>query len=142
DLALKSVPLERRQLFQNLQEQGRHEALILELEKSFTNAPFWLDCHYQVCEALAVLEAEEAQRAVENLVANFIARFPQLVQFAFADGVPFASDETRQWIESLRTGNGLAQERSEEHTSELQSRENLVCRLLLEKKKQRSANRR
>src|SRR5207302_9123453 len=28
----------------------------------------------------------------------------------------------------------LAQERSEEHTSELQSRENLVCRLLLEKK--------
>src|SRR5690606_39564890 len=29
----------------------------------------------------------------------------------------------------------LAQPRSEEHTSELQSRENLVCRLLLEKKK-------
>src|SRR5690606_39325969 len=27
--------------------------------------------------------------------------------------------------------------RSEEHTSELQSRENLVCRLLLEKKKER-----
>src|SRR5207302_7273015 len=31
-------------------------------------------------------------------------------------------------------GRGL---RSEEHTSELQSRENLVCRLLLEKKKVR-----
>src|SRR5690606_42059319 len=29
--------------------------------------------------------------------------------------------------------------RSEEHTSELQSRENLVCRLLLEKKKTREA---
>src|SRR5690606_39452582 len=29
----------------------------------------------------------------------------------------------------------LAQIRSEEHTSELQSRENIVCRLLLEKKK-------
>src|SRR5690606_40903956 len=29
-------------------------------------------------------------------------------------------------------------ERSEEHTSELQSRENLVCRLLLEKKKRQS----
>src|SRR5436309_12655584 len=28
--------------------------------------------------------------------------------------------------------------RSEEHTSELQSRENLVCRLLLEKKKERA----
>src|SRR2546430_3059031 len=31
---------------------------------------------------------------------------------------------------------GLARERSEEHTSELQSQSNLVCRLLLEKKKQ------
>src|SRR5690606_40935186 len=30
---------------------------------------------------------------------------------------------------------GRAEARSEEHTSELQSRENLVCRLLLEKKK-------
>src|SRR5690606_10128905 len=34
-----------------------------------------------------------------------------------------------------REGGGSA--RSEEHTSELQSRENLVCRLLLEKKKKR-----
>src|SRR2546430_7649639 len=30
---------------------------------------------------------------------------------------------------------GLARTRSEEHTSELQSQSNLVCRLLLEKKK-------
>src|SRR5207302_8423555 len=33
-----------------------------------------------------------------------------------------------------RTGTRPAPARSEEHTSELQSRENLVCRLLLEKK--------
>src|SRR5690606_41007002 len=31
-------------------------------------------------------------------------------------------------------GNYVLSNRSEEHTSELQSRENLVCRLLLEKK--------
>src|SRR6266511_4693401 len=37
---------------------------------------------------------------------------------------------------SRRGGSGPAW-RSEEHTSELQSRENLVCRLLLEKKKKR-----
>src|SRR5207302_10950017 len=41
-----------------------------------------------------------------------------------------------------RAGCGRAPEpsrtwRSEEHTSELQSRENLVCRLLLEKKKEK-----
>src|SRR3712207_7993442 len=34
----------------------------------------------------------------------------------------------------------LLLERSEEHTSELQSRQYLVCRLLLEKKKKTSAN--
>src|SRR5690606_40666570 len=33
--------------------------------------------------------------------------------------------------------NSLEPNRSEEHTSELQSRENLVCRLLLEKKKKK-----
>src|SRR2546427_3358574 len=32
-------------------------------------------------------------------------------------------------------GNGVVELRSEEHTSELQSQSNLVCRLLLEKKK-------
>src|SRR5690606_39463584 len=38
-------------------------------------------------------------------------------------------------FESLHKGKGV---RSEEHTSELQSRENLVCRLLLEKKNDES----
>src|SRR5207302_10532734 len=36
-----------------------------------------------------------------------------------------------------RRKNRSGAERSEEHTSELQSRENLVCRLLLEKKKKK-----
>src|SRR2546422_5337420 len=36
---------------------------------------------------------------------------------------------------------GEAQDRSEEHTSELQSRLHLVCRLLLEKKKKKDARR-
>src|SRR5690606_42020682 len=38
------------------------------------------------------------------------------------------------WPKSM-TSWSCAERRSEEHTSELQSRENLVCRLLLEKKK-------
>src|SRR5690606_41620338 len=38
-------------------------------------------------------------------------------------------------IMAKNTGQKVSKIRSEEHTSELQSRENLVCRLLLEKKK-------
>src|SRR5690606_39282365 len=44
------------------------------------------------------------------------------------DGSPLPSDGAEKWLEITRA-------RSEEHTSELQSREQLVCRLLLEKKK-------
>src|SRR5436309_10090707 len=44
------------------------------------------------------------------------------------------SDGGMPLIECSRSSFGRAA-RSEEHTSELQSRENLVCRLLLEKKK-------
>src|SRR3712207_7178508 len=38
----------------------------------------------------------------------------------------------------MRTGRDVLVARSEEHTSELQSRQYLVCRLLLEKKKNTS----
>src|SRR5688572_31111686 len=38
-------------------------------------------------------------------------------------------------VENREEGLRLAKDRSEEHTSELQSQSNLVCRLLLEKKK-------
>src|SRR5215475_5827661 len=49
-------------------------------------------------------------------------RLPRMrAAFAGADAAPVVSRSSA--------------ERSEEHTSELQSRENLVCRLLLEKKK-------
>src|SRR5690606_41385623 len=40
--------------------------------------------------------------------------------------------------DTIRLTTRQAVQRSEEHTSELQSRENLVCRLLLEKKKKKN----
>src|SRR2546430_11158727 len=44
--------------------------------------------------------------------------------------------EVRVWVRAAQTEAGAA--RSEEHTSELQSQSNLVCRLLLEKKKKKN----
>src|SRR2546430_6105973 len=41
----------------------------------------------------------------------------------------------RSWARSRRSALPTLRSRSEEHTSELQSQSNLVCRLLLEKKK-------
>src|SRR2546427_8807321 len=44
-------------------------------------------------------------------------------------------------IDSVPAAGHFIQERSEEHTSELQSQSNLVCRLLLEKKKYKPTTR-
>src|SRR5690606_40609719 len=66
-------------------------------------------------------DLEDLLRLRDALEAPAAVRFPQQVLAAFAQ---FAGGAVRQ-----RFGHG----RSEEHTSELQSRENLVCRLLLEK---------
>src|SRR5438093_8730627 len=46
----------------------------------------------------------------------------------------------RQILHQTETKRSLSGKRSEEHTSELQSLTNLVCRLLLEKKKKNTKN--
>src|SRR5699024_7085245 len=49
-----------------------------------------------------------------------------------------ASDDVAERLVTIgHPADGRADERSEEHTSELQSRFDLVCRLLLDKKKKR-----
>src|SRR5690606_41137787 len=48
-----------------------------------------------------------------------------------------AFEEIRKAEKKIDEINNQLVTRSEEHTSELQSRENLVCRLLLEKKKKK-----
>src|SRR5258707_2777365 len=49
-------------------------------------------------------------------------------------------NEFRSQIRTDVTPDGLQIQRSEEHTSELQSRQYLVCRLLLEKNKHSDVN--
>src|SRR3712207_7561499 len=74
--------------------------------------------------------------------------FPYTTLFRSYDVVDAVGDPV-QWTDTATSGtthtyyvvavdSRLAESRSEEHTSELQSRQYLVCRLLLEKKKTRS----
>src|SRR3989442_8484811 len=55
-------------------------------------------------------------------------------QIAAAGHIHFDAVPAR-WQRVFVTAHDVTPERSEEHTSELQSRPHLVCRLLLEKKK-------
>src|SRR6266511_6409341 len=60
----------------------------------------------------------------------------EIYTLSLHDALPISAtaawSASRPWPASTSSPSGG---RSEEHTSELQSRENLVCRLLLEKKK-------
>src|SRR3712207_8837291 len=54
-------------------------------------------------------------------------------EHTITDTIPKEDDDG--WLPTSRSNRCRDAERSEEHTSELQSRQYLVCRLLLEKKK-------
>src|SRR5205809_6178305 len=60
--------------------------------------------------------------------------FPYTTLFRSARGFRFAGDGTFPALGRFCVCRSQTQNRSEEHTSELQSRLHLVCRLLLEKK--------
>src|SRR2546430_4230138 len=91
----------------------------------------------QVRAALAALGAEYSGRGIElkETASGFRIQVRR----------ELAAEISRLWPERtarysralLETLALIAYRRSEEHTSELQSQSNLVCRLLLEKKKQR-----
>src|SRR5690606_14063429 len=91
-------------------------------------------------------ESDAINSNVRNDVIETVLYRRALVsaQQALTDGYPFSSSLIKgihQRLLSLGRGASKSpgmfkdeQNRSEEHTSELQSREKLVCRLLLEKK--------
>src|SRR2546422_6801004 len=80
--------------------------------------------------ALRVLSGERASCCGDAISSNLY------------DPAETATLPERAVLASLGCGDPTAlAERSEEHTSELQSRLHLVCRLLLEKKKKKSTQR-
>lgn len=90
---------------QQCEESLKHDRfteVVLTAEAAIANAPFWLDAHRYTVRALEGLgpSHHEAIRAVVEELASFIRRVPGLLELHFADGTPFADDETRAWIAS------------------------------------------
>src|SRR5690606_27863842 len=83
--------------------------------------------------AISVPASEQAPAPISELVRGFAGLHVWSI-----DGTDYLTvrETAKEVVSKVRAGVGPALiHRSEEHTSELQSRENLVCRLLLEKKK-------
>src|SRR5690554_7163423 len=96
-----------------LQQLRKLEGAIQKYEKKIEEA-LWKDLHKS---------AEEAYLTEISIVLNEIK---------------YHRRNLKQWMKFKKVPTPLHLQRSEEHTSELQSRPHLVCRLLLEKKKKDS----
>src|SRR5207302_9443325 len=103
------------------------------------------DTRYALSTALFLLDAPTPAPPTLSLhdalpiCSSSSTSSPPASRWLFARGSP----STRTWPSSRRRSAAAREPisvavRSEEHTSELQSRENLVCRLLLEKKKKKN----
>src|SRR5690606_39765405 len=89
-------------------------------------------------DALPILGTQNANIYYTDLLANYKKQINQ--DFAVGAMVGYTATRSLDTYVQRETATGLSvrnwydinASRSEEHTSELQSRENLVCRLLLE----------
>src|SRR2546421_3691141 len=79
-------------------------------------------------QLLRMMEDPDKRRAIDKAELSFYADTKKEELFALKEELFFTIDEKSNEAD-------LSEQRSEEHTSELQSRSDLVCRLLLEKKK-------
>src|SRR5256885_13198572 len=100
-----------------------------------------------MCQRTALLSPLTSERALAHSVFFFNdTATTEIYTLSLHDALPISRARSRIAVRSARARSRIAvrrgrrapRERSEEHKSELQSPCNLVCRLLLEKKKKRT----
>src|SRR5690606_18238609 len=109
---------------------GGAEKVIKALSKTFP------DCeHFALFDVMSDTDKLNLLNTTK-VNTTFIQKMPFISKFhrKYLQLYPYAIEQLDLRSFDLIISSSSAVARSEEHTSELQSRENLVCRLLLEKK--------
>src|SRR2546430_11737498 len=75
------------------------------------------------------------RRPPRSTLFPYTTLFRSIRNAPFSGWAPAGEGDPFDSLLPIKVGDRTRSERSEEHTSELQSQSNLVCRLLLEKKK-------
>ncbi|WP_044274290.1 type VI secretion system protein TssA [Pseudomonas fluorescens] len=96
--ALRPLAGDKRKRYQDRFSQGHYTDLLLELEVSLAGAMFWFDGLRMVWECLEALHAELAMTELEMQFALLLHRLPNLPEYRFEDGTPFADPATGEWI--------------------------------------------
>ncbi|UVJ45960.1 type VI secretion system protein TssA [Pseudomonas sp. LS1212] len=96
--ALRGLPVDKLKTYQERYANGQYADLLVEVEASLAQAPFWFDGQRLTWECLQGLNADQAMREVEFHFALLLQRLPGVVELRFHDGAPFADPATRSWI--------------------------------------------
>src|SRR2546430_12463481 len=143
-LALRHVPLPRRDLRHDVREQPervdwrQHRDADQVTERHDHEDRLQLMAHLQrVTGELVPRQAVHELRERAAQARPPLGQHPSILQKRRVGGgvPPPARDVGAEGLRPAPPPASAAEPRSEEHTSELQSQSNLVCRLLLEKKK-------
>ena len=90
-----------------LMSQNQKWAAVLdEAESALPTFRFCLSLHHRVAQALSQLGAAPARKAVEIEVGALVQRLDGVERLKAADGSPLADDETLEWLEGLKGGEG------------------------------------
>ena len=118
---LPAPPADKIKKVKELFESGDFIEAINLAEKSAEKMPYWFEGNRYICMCLDALGAEfsKAKQALEFEVTKFISRLPKILDLAYANGTPFADDQTKAWLASLTetdNANNASQAESNELT--------------------------
>lgn len=119
--------------------------LLVAAESRLPEFIFWLDLNRYAADALTGMgdKYEGAREAVCQETAFLLHRLPELANFMFADGTPFADDETKEWIKGIGLGSmpeipepvAVSQNDADGREKDLMAEEIAIAQALAKKKK-------
>lgn len=88
-------------ILEGLCRSGKWEDLLQAAESRISEHLFWLDLHRYAAESLDNTKRAYIAEAVALETHLFVRRLRGIDRLTFADGTPFANEETRQWLKGL-----------------------------------------
>ncbi|MEI6859665.1 MAG: type VI secretion system protein TssA [Shewanella sp.] len=112
ETSLMPIAIDRVSEYMSQLERGADMALLGRVELSLTLSPFWLDGHHLSARIAVALGQTAWAKAIHEDTVAFVDRLPKLLKMSFKGGQPFASKETKAWLDQgygRTTGDGGGQ---------------------------------